>query len=468
MTSLVAFFFGALAALGVFYFSYRRWRAATAAAMYLLVFEGALRKWIFPAAQEYIYFAKDLVLFAVYLRLFQDGKLNARAISQALGRSGAAIFLLASVWVVVQVANPLGAGIAVGLFGLKTYLFMVPLLVVVPLAFPDRRSLLNFLWGFAAVVIPTGLLATLQFFSSADALVNRYAWSGNAPRVATFHGTARARVTSTFSYITGYASYLSVMAPVLVGLLGGRQQLKRSLILLAGFALVGVNLFMTGSRSPTLVAAAACLLTTSSLSWMRSRRSARLLIRGGLAAAAAYVLVTAVLPTALAAFMQRVDDTSEDVDVRASEYVLAFLPLADWGGLEVSWTGRGTGTAHQATQHISKTAGVNVPEGEFPRIGYELGPVGYVLWWLFRVALLWRAFTFARRLRDPELKPIGRAVVAVMLLNFPGGYVYNPTMQMLLYFLAAIPALLVRFEGTVPISAPRRVDPVPMAVPRGA
>ena len=50
----------------------RRWRLAVQLAMVLLVFEGAIRKWLAPGAQDLVYFAKDVLLLGVYVGFFRE------------------------------------------------------------------------------------------------------------------------------------------------------------------------------------------------------------------------------------------------------------------------------------------------------------------------------------------------------------------------------------------------------------
>ena len=59
--------------------SFMFWRQAIAAAMVLLVFEGALRKWGLPGAQAALYYAKDLVLFGAYAGFAMTKGLAARS-----------------------------------------------------------------------------------------------------------------------------------------------------------------------------------------------------------------------------------------------------------------------------------------------------------------------------------------------------------------------------------------------------
>src|SRR5262249_10134869 len=54
----------------------RYWQRALFGVFVLLVFEGALRKWVFPSAQAQIYLVKDVILLAVYLGFILDSPRN--------------------------------------------------------------------------------------------------------------------------------------------------------------------------------------------------------------------------------------------------------------------------------------------------------------------------------------------------------------------------------------------------------
>ena len=55
-----------------FLWSLSNWRAAVKAALVLLVFEGAIRKWLVPGSQQLVYFGKDIVLLGAYIGFFND------------------------------------------------------------------------------------------------------------------------------------------------------------------------------------------------------------------------------------------------------------------------------------------------------------------------------------------------------------------------------------------------------------
>ncbi len=109
-----------------------------------------------------------------------------------------------------------------GIFGFKAYFFYVPLLFVLPAAFPSDAALYRFLRRYALISIPVGLLAMAQFFSPASSFLNTYARSNEDAYVATFGSSTYVRVTATFSFITGYTTYLLATVHPDPGAAGGR------------------------------------------------------------------------------------------------------------------------------------------------------------------------------------------------------------------------------------------------------
>ena len=72
-----------LAGVGAAVWSFRRWREAVQLAMVLVIFEGAIRKWVFPGAQDLIYFAKDVLLLGAYAGFARDlAELDPRGVLQ--------------------------------------------------------------------------------------------------------------------------------------------------------------------------------------------------------------------------------------------------------------------------------------------------------------------------------------------------------------------------------------------------
>ena len=108
----------------------------------------------------------------------------------------------------LEVFNPTLPNLLVGVLGFKAYFLYVPLLFVVPAAFPDDAALVRFLQRYVLIAFPVGLLSVAQFFSPAGSVLNTYAQPTDISSISTFGSSTFVRATGTFSYISGYTSYL--------------------------------------------------------------------------------------------------------------------------------------------------------------------------------------------------------------------------------------------------------------------
>jgi hypothetical protein len=216
------------------------WRNAIKTALVIFVVEGALRKWVLPQASDLIYFLKDLVILVAYFKYYQSSELKYPFRTTFLN----IILLTFLAWGIAQVFTPgLGSPI-IGLFGLKGYLFYTPLMWMLPNLFQSQKELYEFLRNYLLLLIPVALLATAQFASPLNSPINVYA--GGKDVTATVGGNAR--VTGTFPYIAGYATYLSYCFTILIPLLSLPQdKMWRWLTLIELLLLIGTS-FMTGAR----------------------------------------------------------------------------------------------------------------------------------------------------------------------------------------------------------------------------
>ena len=154
---------GLLAVVGIFYLSCLNWRRSVKAVFFILVFEGALRKWVLPGANEWIYFLKDFVLLGAYINLYFLSKASNRWFFKITPIN---IFIsLVSVWCLYQAFNPSLGSPLVGMLGMKFYLFYLPLMWMLPSLFQSELELYKFLRSHLLLLIPVGILGVVQFFS---------------------------------------------------------------------------------------------------------------------------------------------------------------------------------------------------------------------------------------------------------------------------------------------------------------
>ena len=239
---------GLVAVIVVLALSAIHWRRSLAVVFLLVVVEGALRKWFLPQFSDLLYFLKDLVLLGAYLRFFFFSK---AAPKLSLPSYYIKFFLLLSAaWCIFQVFNPSLGSPIVGLFGLRGYLFYMPLMWLIPNLFETEEELYKALRWYLLLVIPVGILGIIQFYSPASSPLNIYA--GGTDPTAGFSGTDRLRITGTFPYISGYAVYLSVCFAVLVPLLLRPQPRHWQWAGAVSMAIIVANSLMTGSRGVIL------------------------------------------------------------------------------------------------------------------------------------------------------------------------------------------------------------------------
>ncbi len=431
-----------LGILAIFW-GYRRWRDAVQAVVVLLVLEGALRKWVFPGAQDLVYFGKDVLLLGAYAGYLQDRRRARAFVPRVLAgmlAAGAALGCL-------QVFNPRLPNLLVGLLGFKAYFFYVPLAWIVPAVFTTPSFLFERLRLYLLLVIPIGILSAAQFMSPAESALNAYARSGGAG-VSTFGSSTHVRVTATFSYMTGYTSYLLAVVILTLALLAARKWHMRgnlALYLCLGSALGGM--FTTGSRGPLLMMA---LLFPIYL-WLSLARETqrdavlgRILLGLGLVAA----LVNQVGSDAIGAFYGRAAG-SDDVLERIVNPFVQPVSLIYPSGL----LGFGIGATHQTAEAV--TRGIepyswlegNLVEDEPGRVMLELGPLGFFLIYFVRVQLVLMSIAQVFRLRTPLGRAVSISCALFFLAHLPGGVVFNVTADVYYWYFAGLLLLARRLHA---------------------
>src|SRR5215831_11032962 len=150
----------------------RYWQRALFGVFVLLVFEGALRKWVLPWGQASIYLLKDAILLAVYFGFLLDGQRN----QPALRSAGPIKFvlILSFVFGCLEVLNPNSPSILVGLVGLKTYFLYAPVAFILPYAIKSREHLLALIRRYLIIAIPVAVLGFVQIMAGPESRLNTY------------------------------------------------------------------------------------------------------------------------------------------------------------------------------------------------------------------------------------------------------------------------------------------------------
>jgi len=448
-------------AIAVFY-SARSWRKGLLLALVLVVVEGAIRKWLAPGAASFVYFGKDLVLLGVYLGYLRESssrRVDVNLPAPLVLALGATLAIA-----LVQVFNPKLPSLLVGILGFKAYAFYVPLIWIVPAAFRDEAALGWALRRYLWLAIPIGFLAFAQFISPPDSVLNTYARPDVGPEsVITFGDVRRVRVTGTFSFITGYSSYLQVMSLLALSALAVRRwRIRGSVDLYVALVLTVLGMLMTGSRAPVFQ-----LLLSLPVYWLfgAAREGGvpaigRFLLGLGLVAS----LVSAVGADAVEAFRARAAGSS---DVRERVLLPFINPVriaADVGVL-----GYGTGSTHQMAEAVTARTlvpyswlGIHRYEDEPSRITVELGVLGFLFFFAARALLVALSLRAVFVLKRPLPRAIALSALLLFLAQLTGGVVFNVTGGLYYWFFAGLLMLSIRLDRAANVVA-RQQRVVPSA-----
>lgn len=211
--------------------------------LWLLLIEGALRKWVVPGFSNPLLLVRDPVMLAIYFfsiraRVFPK---NGWTIS---------LWIIGGLSVFISIVSlidylPLRPILLVTFYGFRCNCLHLPLIFIMASVF-DEEDVKKFGWWILLLTIPMVLLMAAQFEASPDSFINRTAGLGEAEQLTA--GGGKIRPPGTFSFISGPVLYLSMATSfILYGALS-RKAYKMPLLIGAGTALI-VGIVVSGSRS---------------------------------------------------------------------------------------------------------------------------------------------------------------------------------------------------------------------------
>lgn len=419
------------------------WRKSVKFALIIVVLEGALRKWVLPQASDLIYFLKDIILLGAYLKFYSSSE------PKYHGKSGffTITLFLCTGWCAFQIFNPSLGSPIIGLFGLKAYLFYIPLMWMIPTLFESQEELYQFLRNYLLLVIPVAILAIAQFFSPTNSPLNVYA-AGAVKQVAT--AGENVRVTGTFPYISGYSTYMSFCFSLLMPLISLPQPKKWQIITFIEALLVIGTSFMTGARGLVLFEIL-FLLGYFSLLWLTKPSKA---IHNTKNFILPIFLISAVVPVffqkGIEAFFTRATTASDSGNFSERAFSAFTDPLAamQFKGFD----SYGIGATHPAIPVLRNAlqlySGEALPpsEGEMGRVVLEIGLFGFIFWYALRLYLIISLLGMFLKLKTPFLRNLALAVFLFHVINFTGQLIFNTTFGVYYWFFSSFIFLLPQLE----------------------
>lgn len=434
-----------LLALFVFLTSFIFWKKAVIFVMYWILVVGAVRKWLLPELSDFLFFSPHFILAGVYLRFLGERVIGRYLVIKKSLINVLIVFLV--LWGLLSVFNPQLPSFKVGIIGIIIHFYFIPLVFIVPNIFYQKEDLMSFLKRYSLFSLPLLILGIIQFFSPRYSPINQYV-------VKTAHiaiSGGYARITSTFSYISGYTAYLSLLILILIFLISIRKlSIKQNIVLYILMALTIINLFMTGSRWPVGISIISIILY-----FLISLRLGAIFTKKFLSKLVIALCIILLLAfsthigrEAYGGFMQRGRYT-KDITLRIIDTFTPFKFVNDTG-LLAGLVGYGIGSTYQGLGRFNFDWG-NMPkdfEEEPERIVLELGFVGYLLVYSLRLLFLIYFWKLFKRLQDIDLKLLALCSLIFHFQYFHlfSNLAFNQTSGLFYWFFASFVFLLPKLD----------------------
>ena len=427
---------------------------------WLLIIEGALRKWIMPGWSNPLLLVRDPVLVAIYFFAIPAKVFPRNGWTWILLVIGFLSLVISFVrlWLYLP---PTTIALVTGYGFRSNYLHLPLIFVMAKVLRPEDVK--RFGWWTLMVLVPMAILMVLQFRAAPDAFVNRTA-GGEGEMMMSAMG--KVRTAATFSFVTGVVAYFALATGFLVWALLRRTVYNNWLLAAAGSALV-IGIVVSGSRSVV----GACAVVVASLAVVLFLRPDSV-NRFGQTLLAVVVLGLIVTRTPIfkeglsvlsTRFTEGAEATEQSVtrglvtrvigDYEEAFYILTKAPFLGYG--------LGIGT-NAGAKFLTGRSGFLLTEGEWSRLFLEMGPVLGVAYVALRCGLvLWIGWLCLRSVRLGNVLPL--LLFSSAFLPMLSGQFGQPTILGFAVFATGL-TLAARNEERLVTSAelksPPRVDRV--------
>jgi hypothetical protein len=377
----------------------------------LVIFEGAIRKYIAPQLGQYIFFVRDPFVIYAYALAFKFALWPRNqawcSLSFFLCGFGVLLFFLQ-----VGVFGLDNIRLILGVYGWRSYFFYLPLAFLIGAQF-RRVDLLRFARVTLMLAVPMGVLVFAQFESPPNAPINVGVAEEQEFQFKSVGITIeRIRTTGTFTSPGGQALFIGGSFALLMGVLLLPKPRPSPLFLGVCAAGLLTCIGLSGSRGAVLTCGV-ILIFAIGLALVGKGGTLKLkavVLPIGLAIVA-IALYPVVYPEGFETFMTRWNGAAYNESASGGIGARALLGLTDFMRLvgDVPALGYGLGYGGNASIILgAEVDGVQVGwlvEADFSRHMVDLGPIFGSLYIVLRIALLaWLArlvLSSTRRTPDP-------------------------------------------------------------------
>jgi hypothetical protein len=393
----------------------------------VICFEGMGRKFLPQIPPVVFYFLKDAVLLLGYLRFRRPA--SVLAVNGWLYRGFKVFWIIGFCWTVIEVFNPDQTSLSLGMLGLRSYWLWWAAPPIVASILDDEKEKRRALYVLLGTAVVVAIFGAVQFVLPATSPLNAYATMGGEEVVtAVVASTGRSRVSSTFTFVSGFADFNILIPPLIMslGLDARDRRLRWSAIVVTCMTAAVVP--MSGSRASVLLGLAVLAIAVWSAGLVTTRLGRRIAVGGAVAGVLAIVAFPEAFVGVQSRFQNREETQGRYVQVAAMVVPPMAMAMYDYPAF-----GLGTGMQQNARATMGIPVKYNV-EVEAGRYLVELGVVGFLFVWVAKLGLvvaLSRAYFILKR---AGRRGAAAAALSYAFLTLLGGLTFDHIWQSL-YFL---------------------------------
>jgi hypothetical protein len=390
---------------------------------FLLIFEGALRKWVVPQLSAPLLIVRDPIAIMIIWEAFRTRKWPSRW-STVISLM---TVLLVGLFIVQIIAgdNP----IIVGMYGLRSYLLPLPMIFIMAENL-DEEDLHKLgactLW----LLLPMTALELAQYLAPAGSFLNNGAYEGGAQIAYT---GAHVRPSGTFSFSIGVVDFGTLAGAIIFYGMFRKDFVKKWLLWASTFALI-LSVPAAGAR--TLVVQLGAVIGSVAIAGVMGVSQFGKLVR---------VIVPVVIVAFLASQLPVFSDAMQSMTKRFSDANEAegggsaeaafisrmFEPAVnafEQAASSNNWMGIGMGRGAAAMEALLHGQKFSAGEYEFSRELVEMGPFVGTAFFLFKVFLAIALLRAAlAKVRDQE--PLAMLMLPLAIIMLFYGVPEQPTEQ---------------------------------------
>ncbi len=401
----------------------RRWRTGIVLIFIWLLAEDVIRRLI-PGQPVYIMLIKDVLIFLTYFSFFAYIVFKNKKIWQPSFIVPLALF---AAIVIIEIFNPFAPNLLFGIIGFRSYLWYMPLMFLGYHMFNTKGDLLKFCRILAYMAIPLSIFALLQyfFFDSGFALFRPFDATHSFHSFGMFGSNKISLFSSVFGSGQRFARFSMLLFFIGIGILSAN---KKNKILPFSIAAAFMGVVLSGSRSAFILTIFGLFLF-GILRFYTKRKDDK--SRNSLKRKHVNIFIVILILASIGfiAFLNR-----DVILFYGAGFYFIFKERIPWfiqeftrAFSEAKIFGIGSGTMSQGMEYIPGGPEwfdyqVNVLRSGFwfesgiGRILFELGMVGFWIFYLFWASLLYKAKNIISKLQSYNLRNIGISIFIFSLL----------------------------------------------------